>query len=128
MTGDAFAAIGQVMQAYFDGLYFGDPERLARVFHPEARYTTAAGGAWLAYAMSEYFAVVAAREPPARRGEARHDRILGIDFAGPTAAVVRAQCRIGEKFFTDLLSFVLVDGRWQIVAKVFDYERREAAP
>jgi hypothetical protein len=39
-------------------------------------------------------------------------------------ALARVNCSIAERFFTDLLSFVFVDGRWQIIAKVFHYDLR----
>jgi len=31
---------------------------------------------------------------------------------------------IGPKFFTDLLTFVFVEGRWQIISKVFHFDLR----
>ena len=45
----------------------------------------------------------------------------------PALPVVRRQCRIGrcriaERHFDDILSLIRLDGRWQIIAKVFDYE------
>jgi hypothetical protein len=40
-------------------------------------------------------------------------------------ALARVECSIAEKFFTDLLTFVFVDGRWQIIAKVFHFDVRE---
>ena len=39
-------------------------------------------------------------------------------------AFARVNCAIGERYFTDLLTFVLIDGRWQIIAKVFHYGLR----
>jgi hypothetical protein len=52
------------------------------------------------------------------------ERRVSIEFAGPVTAFVRAECAIGAKFFTDLLTFVFVDGRWQIISKVFHYDLR----
>lgn len=40
-------------------------------------------------------------------------------------ALARVECAIGPKFFTDLLTFIKLDGRWQIIAKVFHYELTE---
>ncbi|WP_429097677.1 nuclear transport factor 2 family protein [Aminobacter sp. BE322] len=45
-----------------------------------------------------------------------------MEFAGPVTAFVRLNCAIGPKPFTDLLSLVKVDGRWQIVSKVFHFD------
>ena len=72
--------------------------------------------------MERYFPIVDKRPSPASRGEARADRIISIEFAGPVTALARVECAIGEKSFTDFLSLILVDGRWQIIAKVFHYD------
>lgn len=117
----------RVLQDYFDGLYHSDTKRLRRVFHPKATYACATDGTLLQLGMDEYFPVVDKRPSPASRNEKRNDRILSIEFAGPVTALARVECSIGNKFFTDLLTFVLVDGRWQIVAKVFHYDLREAS-
>ena len=120
----AYAAITDAMTLYFDGLHHSDTARLAKVFHPQAQYACATDGALTQHGMDQYFPVVDQRPSPASRNEARCDRIISIEFAGPVTALVRAECAIGPKFFTDLLTFVFVDGRWQIIAKVFHYDLR----
>ena len=122
-----FAEIGNVLSEYFDGLYHSDSARLARVFHPQATYVCATEGSLLQLGMAEYFRVVDKRPSPASRNEPRNDSIVSIEFAGPVTALARVHCSIGERFFTDLLSFVFLDGRWQIIAKVFHYDVRGAA-
>lgn len=72
--------------------------------------------------MDEYFPIVDQRPSPASRKEGRTDRILSIEFAGPVTALARVECSIRPKHFTDLLTLIRVDGRWQIIAKVFHYE------
>jgi len=116
------AAINEAMSIYFDGLYHSDSKRLAKVFHPKAQYVCATEGMLLHLTMDQYFPVVDQRPSPASRNETRRDRIVAIEFAGPVTAFVRAECAIGPKFFTDLLTFICVDGRWQIIAKVFHYD------
>lgn len=117
-----FVAITAVLSEYFDGLYYSDATKLGRVFHPTALYACATDGALLRMHMDEYLPLVACRPSPASRGEQRHDRILSIEFAGPVTAMARVECAIAPKFFTDLLTFVQLDGRWQIMSKVFHYE------
>ena len=119
------AAISEVMSLYFDGLYHSDTQRLAKVFHPRAQYVCATDGTLLHLTMDEYFPVVDQRPSPSSRNEKRQDRIVSIEFAGPVTAFVRAECAIGAKFFTDLLTFICIGGRWQIIAKVFHYDLRE---
>ena len=117
-----FNAVIAVLQDYFEGLYRRDTKILRKVFHPQAIYACASDGTLLALRMEEYFAVVDKRPSPASRDEARTDRILAIDFIGPLTALARVQCSILPKYFTDSLTLVLVDGRWQIISKVFHYE------
>jgi hypothetical protein len=114
--------ITAALSLYFDGLYHSDVARLARVFHPKAHYVCATDGSLVHLGMGEYFPIVEKRTSPASRHEPRRDRILSIEFAGPVTAFARVECAIGPKLFTDLLTFIFVDGRWQIISKVFHYE------
>lgn len=122
MSGDAFAAVNDVLATYFDGLYYSDTTRLGAVLHPAARYVTATGGELVNLSMDQYLPVVDARPSPASKGEPRQDRVIAIEFAGPSAAFARVECSIAPKSFIDLLTLVNVDGRWQIISKVFHYE------
>lgn len=121
---DAFAAVAGVLGTYFDGLHHSDTARLAEVFHPQAIYASASGGTLLHRTMGEYFPIVDARPSPASRGEARADRIVSIAFAGPVTATATVTCAIGATQFIDCLTLVLLDGRWQIIAKVFHAQPR----
>ena len=123
----SFDAVIAVLQDYFEGLYRSDSALLRRVFHPAALYACASDGKLLALDMEQYFAVVDQRPAPASRGDARTDRILSIDFIGPVTALARVECSILPKHFTDSLTFVLVDGRWQIISKVFHFELQAPA-
>jgi len=118
----AAESLAGTLQVYFDGLYRSDTARLARAFHPQAIYASATGGVLVHMTMAEYLPIVDARPSPASRGEPRTDRVLSIDFAGPVTALARVECSIGPKHFTDLLTLVHVEGRWQIIAKVFHVE------
>lgn len=121
-----FATVVAVLERYFDGLYQSDTGILKQVFHPKALYATATDGTLLELDMDRYFPIVDKRPSPESRGEARADRILSIEFVGPVTALAKVQCAIAEKAFTDLLSLVFVDGRWQIIAKVFHYDIKPA--
>jgi len=122
-----FAEVTEALKLYFDGLYHCDTKILAKVFHPEAHYFTATEGKLLHYDMGQYFPVVDQRVSPASKNEPRADRIISIEFAGPVTAFARVECAIRPRFFTDLLTFVFLDRRWQIVAKVFHFDIREGA-
>jgi hypothetical protein len=118
----AFDEVVQVLDQYFDGLYGSDTTKLRGVFHPQAHYYCATDGALLHLDMDQYFPIVDKRPSPASQGHARTDRIVSIEFAGPVTAFAKLECSIPPKFFTDFLTLVKLQGRWQIVAKVFHYE------
>lgn len=121
MTQD-YPEITNLMQTYFDGLYNSDTSRLEQVFHPDAIYACASDGELLHLTMADYFPIVDKRPSPASTGEPRRDEIVSIEFAGPVTALVRAHCAIGPKYFTDLLTLIKLDGRWQIISKVFHFD------
>lgn len=126
MSTNAFTDVVAVLQRYFDGLHHSDTARLRQVFHPQAQYCCATDGALLQLDMARYFAIVDQR-PPASQGAPRTDRILAIEFAGPVTAFARVECSIPPKHFTDFLTLVKLDERWQIVSKVFHYTLAAAA-
>ena len=61
---------------------------------------------------------------PRLGGQPRTDRVLSIELVGPVTALARLQCSIAPKHFIDLLTLLWLDGRWQIVSKVFHYDIR----
>ncbi len=123
-----FDAITSVLNNYFEGLYRSDTQILRQVFHPAALYACATDGSLLTLGMDAYFPIVDKRPSPASRGDARTDQIIAIEFAGPVTALARVVCSIKPKHFTDLLTLVLIDGRWQIISKVFHYELEPGEP
>lgn len=120
-----FVAVTNTLSIYFDGLYNSDTSMLANVFHPQAHYVCATDGAILHLNMDEYFPIVDKRPSPASRGEKRNDRILSVGFAGPVTACARVECSIDTKFFTDFLTLIFVENKWQIISKVFHYDSLE---
>ena len=119
---DPIQDIRNVISTYFDGLFKADAGLLRQVFHPRAIYACASDGDFLFRDMDAYFAVVEKRVSPESRGEARTDAIRSIELAGPVTARATVHCSIGDRYFTDFLTLVHTDGRWQIMAKVFHSE------
>jgi len=117
--------IEAVVQTYLDGLYEGDVDKLAAAFHPTSSLTYEENGVLTPLPRDRWLEAVRERPSPKARGLARHDRILQIDQASPTAAFVKLECAIPPRYFTDYLSLLKVEGRWQVAQKVFATERRE---
>jgi hypothetical protein len=114
-----FYAVHDLLDKYFDTLYYCDLEKFDAVFHPQALYATADETPLLYRDMSAYRQVIAQRRSPASRSEQRQDFIDAIEFAGDNTALARVRCSIGERDFVDLLSLVQTEGRWRIIAKIF---------
>ncbi|MEC7119473.1 MAG: nuclear transport factor 2 family protein [Pseudomonadota bacterium] len=115
-----YRAVEQQLQVYFDGLYYSDTQRLRQVFHPQAIYACVINGQLRHYTMEQYFPIVDQRLSPASQAQTRQDRIMSIELIGATTALARVECAIAPKQFSDTLSLVWLDGRWQIIAKVFE--------
>jgi len=124
MTDEA-AAIRTAAQTYLDGLYEGDADKLASVFHPTSALTWEENGVLTPLPRDQWLDAVRNRPSAKARGLARQDEILQIDQASPTMAFVKLKCAIPPRFFTDHLSFLKVEGKWQIAQKVFATEIRE---
>jgi putative lumazine-binding protein len=118
------SAIEQAVKTYLDGLYEGDAEKLALVFHPTSALTYEQDGKLTPVPRDQWLDAVRNRPSPQSQGLARHDEILSIDQASPTMAWVKLKCAIPPRFFTDYLSLLKIDGRWQVAQKVFAVEMR----
>ncbi len=118
MTSNAdIKAIESVVQIYLDGLFESDADKLASVFHPTSALTGIVSGELVITPRDKWLAAVRTR--PSQKGSPRHDHVLMVDLVGPTMAYVKLKCAIPPRFFTDQLSLLKIDGRWQIAQKVF---------
>lgn len=118
-------AIEAAMQTYLDGLHEGDIDKLASVFHATSSLTCEQNGELVPLPREKWFDFVRARPSARSRGLPRHDEILQIDLASPTMAFVKLRCAIPPLFFTDYLSLLKVEGRWQVAQKVYATEKRD---
>lgn len=118
MAQDA-AAISEVIQTYFDGLYEGDADKLGAIFLPTSDLASATDGQVATMTRDEWLAAVRARPSPVSQNLEREDEILSVDQSSPTTAFVKVRCAIPPRFFTDYLSLLKSDGRWIIAQKVF---------
>jgi len=121
MTGtDDAKTIRAVIQTYLDGLYESDADKIA-----SALTSVTDDGELVITPRDAWLDKVRARPSPKQRGLPRHDDVLTIDLVGPTMAYVKLKCAIPPRFFTDQLSLLKIDGRWQIAQKVFATEMRD---
>jgi hypothetical protein len=114
--------IEEVISKYFDALYFGDEAVFRTVFHSKAALYTATGGTLVQLDLDGYVAIVKGRQAPSERGDQRRDSIISISIGSPTTAHARVRDQYLPKQFIDDLTLVRVDGRWQIIAKVWHFD------
>ena len=113
-------AVEATVRTYLDGIYEGNIDKLSHVFHPSSALTTVReDGSIQATARDDWFDVVRNRQSPQALGLQRDDHILTLDLVRPTLALVKVKCQMPPRYFTDLLSLLKVESRWQIVQKVF---------
>ncbi len=115
-------AIETVAQTYFDGLYEGDAEKLASIFHSTSMLTFEQDGKLVELPRDKWLDGVRSRPSSKAKGLARDDAILLLDQSGPTTAFVKVKCQIPPRYFTDYLSLVKIDGAWKVAQKVFATE------
>lgn len=123
-TPDDRAAIEQTIQTYFDGLYEGNADKLASVFHPGSALTYEANGAVTVWPLADWLKAVRERPSPQAKGLARDDAILLVDQSSAVTALVKVKCQIPPRYFTDYLNLVKTGGVWKVAQKVFATEVR----
>ena len=122
------AEVEQVLQTYFDGLYEGDTHKLGAAFHPMSHlYSVGADGKAADFPRADWFKMVQGRPSAKSKGSERRDRIVSIDFSGPGTAFAKVECQLPPSYFTDYLTLVKADGRWQVISKTFHTVRKDAA-
>lgn len=117
LVGNDFDNIRAVVVLYLEGMIWGQPDKLVRAFHPKA---TAAGhdfGAFFNSPRDEFIpdwmklATLPAGTPYAAA-------LVSIDITGDIAVVKVTNTCFGDDY-TDYLTLIKTDGRWQITHKAW---------
>ena len=120
------SSIEGVIQSYLDGLHEGDTAKIEGAFHPTSALTSVTDdGGLQILPRDQWLDRIRSRPSPKAQGLSRHDQVLSIDLVGPTMAYVKLKCAIPPRFFTDQLSLLKIDGRWQVAQKIFMTELRD---
>ena len=109
-------------KAYFEAAYTMDAEKFATIFDPSASVTRRDDqGRVVVTPIAKWLDIVRGMPSPRDAGSVRRDEILSIAITGDLAALT-LRLRIPPRDVTDLLSCFYLNGRWQIVQKVFAAE------
>jgi len=125
MSSDDRKAIEQTVQTYFDGLYEGDADKLASIFHESAALTYEHGGKLVVLPLAQWLESVRERPSTKAKQLPREDAILLVDQSGPNTAFVKLKCQTPPLYFTDYLNLLKTDGVWRVAQKVFVMEVRK---
>ena len=117
------AAVREALSHYLQGHATGKGEEFSKAFHPESKLFWIADGGLKTRTSAEYIA--GATGKPAPDEDKRRRKITMVDIAG-NAAVARIELDYPDVKFTDYMSLLKIDGRWQIVNKIFYADRRPA--
>ena len=108
--------IKSVIQTYFDASYENNEEKMMDALSDSAHvYGHDENGALRDWDKKTFIKIVGDKS---RSGYPRLNEILGIDFTGENTAVARVKLRVGDTIFTDVLSFIRIDGKWSIISKL----------
>ena len=118
MSGNV-AEVEKVVWTYLDGLYEGDTSKLGAAFHEVSHLYSAGENGVSDLPRAAWFDMVQSRPSPKSKGLQRTDRIVSIDFAGPETALVKVECSIHPRYFTDYLTLLKLKDGWRIVSKTF---------
>jgi Putative lumazine-binding len=119
------AAIRQTVQYYFDGGKNRDSVALRKAFHPDARMLFAKDDKLVVVPIGEYITRVTKDQPKPGEVDSTKRQVTSVDVTGD-AAIARLRLERPDVVVTDYMSLLKVDGRWQIVNKIFSREfRRE---
>jgi hypothetical protein len=113
-------AIEAMLSDYFDAMHTQDMEKFDRVFHKDVVLYSAQTGELNIRPYVIYREAVVNRESPESKGEARNEKIIMIDEISDTAALAKVQLEMFGGVMQDYLSLIHIDGRWQIISKIWE--------
>jgi hypothetical protein len=116
--------IAAALAPYFEGFYEGDIDKLKSIFHPNCHLYSAPDAALLDFDMETVYGRVSGRTNPSERGDPKEDSIISIDQAGPECAFAKVKIALGNNNYTDYLTLLKLDDRWQVIGKTFSAEPR----
>lgn len=114
---EAEEALLAVAADYVEGMVLGDEGRLRRAFHPRACSIGHFDGGTEWDDREAFIAGCVAHADPPADGHVDW-RVLSVEVTGDTAVMKLEDTWLGLRF-TDTLTLMHHEGRWQIVAKVF---------
>lgn len=114
--------LATLAQTYFDAAHDMDADKFASIFHEAALVTRKGENDTVVFTpVAAWLDIVRALKSPRETGAERKDQILSINLVRDMA-LLKISLLIPPREVTDMLSCFFLNGRWQIVQKVFNAE------
>ena len=120
MKSNDISEIEKLMATYFEGIFYGNPEKLETVFHKNSSLYGDLGEVLYVKRRDEFIADVKQRKSPNELGEPFKMKTLEIDLIGQIALAKVHVPMLGYNYY-DYLSLTKIDGQWIIVNKLFKH-------
>ena len=116
----AYSEIADAVSVYFEALHNNDPDRMKQVWHPQAHLKRLDDEDGVLDIPAERFFDIVGMGEPSPEVVVAENKIINIDVLHPNvAAMAQVQISLPPKRYTDFLSLLKIDGKWQIINKVF---------
>ena len=112
------------LRSYFDGVYEGDADKLAAIFHPSADLRSLEKGELQVLHLPAWLNWMRKRPSAKAEGKPREDFIVMIDRSDDQTAFIKVRCQLPPRYFTDYLVAMKLNDGWKIVSKSYRYDLR----
>jgi len=109
-----------IITDYFDGIFYGDIEKLKAVFHPDALLAGDVKKESYFKKVDEYLDVVKLRQSPNEMGGKNKMKIISLEILN-TIAFAKLHVPMFDYNYYDYITFCKFDGKWVIVNKAFTH-------
>jgi len=112
--------IENLITNYFEGIFYGDSDKLEACFHKKTTIYGDIMGEEYIKSVGDYLEGVRNRKSPKEQNEIFKMEIIGIDIIGKIAMAKLHVPMLGYNYY-DSLSLTLIDNNWVIVNKIFTH-------
>jgi hypothetical protein len=110
--------IQAVITNYFEGIFYGDIEKLESAFHPQCLLFGDINGQPYLKNLPDYLEGVKNRKSPDELGENFRMKILGIEILNNMAYAKLHVPMLGYNYY-DFITLSRISGKWVYINKVF---------
>ena len=109
----------KLLDDYFEVIHAQDMQLFDKVFHKDCTLYSTQDGELVIRPYALYRDQVANRKSPKELGNPRKDEILEIDQISDSTAWAKVQLFQFGGIMQDYLNFLKIDGKWWIIAKLY---------